>query len=144
MKQILRVLSMTLVALMVCSFFAACGGKNDNESTFSIDFSTADVNFVDADGEAAFRLVRADGDNELTSYLSIIIKSINSKFGVATKSVTDAEDEGDYAEIIIGDTNREASKMAKQVLAQDTTGRRDDFVIFTASNESCKEKNKYR
>ena len=95
MKQILRVLSMTLVVLMVCSFFAACGGKKDNESTVSIDFSTADVNFVNADGEAAFRVVRADGDNELTSYLSIIIKAINSKFGVATKSVTDTEEEGD-------------------------------------------------
>lgn len=64
-----KILSLTLVLLLAIAVMAGCGGKKSdtNLPTASADdgiFSTADVKFVDSNGEAVYRFIRADGNEK--------------------------------------------------------------------------------
>ena len=135
MKILKRSLLIVLCLVFISTLFSSCKSGGGDSSDVEVEISTADINFVDADGEAVYRIVRADGDEDLSSHASTIIKAIKSKFNVSTKNVTDAEEKGDFAEIVLGESNREVTKKAKQLLNTETNGRRDDFVICSIGND---------
>lgn len=139
MKILKKSLLLFLSFCIICSFFAACNGgsgnSGGNESTVSVEYSTADINFVDANGDPAYRVVRSAASDELASYASTIIKAIKDKFDVSVKQTTDAESEEGFSEIVIGDSTREVTAKAKQALRNETTGRKDDYIICSIGDD---------
>ena len=98
--------------------------------------STADVNFVDADGESIFRIVRPTGcEGEITTAASKVLNGIKDTHGVSVRSVFDEESAENVAEIIIGETNREETKLAKQVFAAQGDGRINEYIICTINDD---------
>lgn len=134
MKLLKNSLVIVLCFILLCSFFTSCK-KKDNDETVSINYSTNDISFVDENGDAVYRIVRAEGDEELSVHASAVIKAIKSKYDVATRNVSDSENADGFAEIVIGDTNREITKIAKQALLQETTGRKDDYIICSIDDD---------
>lgn len=141
MRKYAKVLSVLLALLAVMALFVGCGKKGDTDSASSqIDvnkvLSTADVNFVDADGESTFRIVRPAGcDSEITTAASKILKGIKDTHGVSVRSVFDEESAENVAEIIIGETNREETKLARQVLLTEGAGRANEYIICTINDD---------
>ena len=141
MRKYAKVLSVLLALLAVMALFVGCGKKGDTDSASSqIDvnkvLSTADVNFVDADGESTFRIVRPAGcDSEITTAASKILKGIKDTHNVSVRSAFDEEPAENVAEIIIGETNREETKIARQVLMTEGDGRVNEYIICTINDD---------
>lgn len=134
MKTAKRFLLILLSLSLVLSFFAACDSKKDNQSDPDTGVSTADINFVDAEGEAAYHIVRAEeGSEDLP--ITDIIKTIKSKYEVAVKNTSDEDAKGDLYEIVVGKTTREASAKAKQILDAESSGRKSDYIICTIDGD---------
>lgn len=134
MKTAKRFLLILLSLSLVLSFFAACDSRKDNQSDPDTGVSTADINFVDAEGEAAYHIVRAEeGSEDLP--ITDIIKTIKSKYEVAVKNTSDEDAKGDLYEIVVGKTTREASAKAKQILDAESSGRKSDYIICTIDGD---------
>lgn len=135
---ILRVAALMLCILFVCS---GCSGSKTTNNTSSTEskpvdnslFSTEKVNYATAEGDAVYRIVRPDGDKDITSIASSVRQSIKKDVGVNIKSVFDIDTENgtDIYEILIGNTNRPESQQAIQYLRDNGNGRYDDYIICT-------------
>ena len=90
MKSIKRVLVVLLCFSFVLTLFAGC--KKGSEDSVSVVLSPSDVNFVDSEGQATYRIVRAEGNDSFTAVIPNIIKATKAKFGVAMKSISDEEE----------------------------------------------------
>lgn len=90
MKSIKRLLVVLLCFSFVLTLFAGC--KKGSEDSVSVVLSTSDVNFVDSEGQATYRIVRAEGNDSFTAVIPNIIKATKAKFGVAMKSISDEEE----------------------------------------------------
>lgn len=133
-----RVLCLLMMFALVSCIFCGCGSKKETSSTpVSADFiSTADVNFVTADDESVYRVTRPENsEDELSEAAVSVFKKIRDGFAVMLKNLTDVESGENVAEILIGDTNREASKKAKEYLLNKGTGRKDEFLICTTGDD---------
>ncbi len=130
-----RTLAVLFVLVMIIGVFAGCGKKDasaDASSTESGLISTADVKFKDADGEAAYLIVRPEDDEIASQLSSQIFKNIKTKIGVSCKNVTDADEDGvDSYEILVGKTNRPESAQGLSHLEEKTGAKYDDYVICT-------------
>ncbi len=143
MKNLKRILAMSLVALLVFSF-AACSGKDDKKSNntvsgevTSVDEATvinkSDINFKNGD-ESTYRIIRpAVADQSIFDAASDLFRFIKSNIGVSPKNIGDDNEQGDAAEIIIGETNRPETAIAKQLLRQ-KGGRSGNFLIASINN----------
>ena len=116
---------------------AGCGKSADEQggetpSSTESGVSTETVNFLNADGEANYRVIRSESANPTVIKLAAdVYKSLRSAHGVNFKNITDFDaDDGSY-EILIGDTNRPESKAAREYILDNLGGRHDDYVITT-------------
>ena len=128
-------LAIVLVVSVLCSC-VGCGKKDGTGSTAStpVDdsiFSSAKVDFVNADGESVYRIVRPDGDNDVMAIATSVYKSMTTNLGVKIKNVADTDDGSDVYEILVGNTSRAESKQAIQYLRDNGNGRYDDYIICT-------------
>ena len=137
MKRFCKTMAWVVTLLMLISSFSACGKNKDSSSTTSdIVLSTADVNFVNANGESTYRIIRPEnttqGEGQGTT---AIFKKIKEACGVSAKNTSDVEESGDFAEILIGNTNREESQIALRLLSERGTDRYMEYLICTISND---------
>ena len=96
-----RFLSLILVVFLAVGLLAACGkdssdsgSTGSNASNGSTDapqgddsiFSTEDVKFADDNNESVYRIVRPDGDAEVTAVAQSLLKQMGSLSIVGVKS----------------------------------------------------------
>ncbi len=138
MKRFTRFFALLLVLLLTVCLFGACGKKDaeSTDSTASVGLSTADVKFVDEDGESTYRIVRPE-DNETVnaSVSATVLQSIKKAYGVTPKNVSDDESGEGQREIIIGKCDRPEVDTALETLLSNGTGRNDEFIICTISDD---------
>ena len=109
-----KLLSLILICLIFVGVLAACGNSatsssdNNNNSATITDaiFSTEKVVFIDSNNESVYRIVRPEGDSELTTTAGSLFKKMKEVLGVNIKNVSDTSDGSDAYEILIGHTNR--------------------------------------
>ncbi len=137
MNKNLKLFSVMLIFVVLISVFAGCGKKDDEAASSgeATALSTADVNFVDANGESKYSVVRPD-DKDYATMSGKVFREIKSKYAVTPKNTTDIDEKRaeDY-EILIGDTNREASKAALELLKSEGTRRYHEYLICTIGND---------
>lgn len=143
MKILKRILAVCLVALLVFSF-AACGGKDDKKTDgnvsgelTSVDEQTvinkADISFKNGD-QSTYRIVRPySADQKIFDGATDLFKFMKSNLGISPKNIGDDTEQGDAAEIIIGETNRPETAIAKQLLRQ-KGGRAGNFLIASINS----------
>ncbi len=132
-----KILALMFVVLLTVALFGACGKKDASDSTSSDSlFSTADVNFIDADGGCAYIITRPEKcDAEISEAASGLYRKMKEVLTVNSKNKSDAEDGDGVAEILVGDTNRNASRVAKEYLLSEGTGRADEYIICTVDED---------
>ena len=142
-----RFFAAALMVLMVLGLFGACG-KKENTSSGSASsgpdaselvnsyINTADVSFLDADGEATYRVVRPEeAASEVSLLGSLVFKTYKAQYNVSPANVTDSEEKNDRAEILIGKTNRDSTAKALQILNAEGSGRADEYIICTIGKD---------
>ena len=141
MKKFVRIACLVLVVLMSLSVFAACGkgnggNKGDASGVTDANFSTADVKYVAEGGGNVYRIIRAEGaEKVILSAASSISKVLKTMAGKSPKNTDDtAPADANIPEILIGETNREETKAAREYLIQNA-GRIGDYVIVTINNK---------
>ena len=127
MKKLIRITAISLCLFTIITLMGACGKKNDEAASSESSLSTADVNLV-VDGAAAYRIVRPDNLDNGGTLSSAVYKAYKEKFGVTAKHDSDTSWTDEAAEILIGNTNRDASNAAFDLLLKNSTSRYDEFV----------------
>lgn len=142
MKKFARIICLLIAVSLTVAMFGGCGGDSGNDSgskpMVNVDevISKADISFIDADGDSTYRVVRPDAGGELYGESAkTIFQAIKNVCGVTARNVSDTEDPEGYAEILIGNTNREASQKAYQVLEAKGSGRVSDYVICSIGDD---------
>lgn len=137
------------VLVMLVAIFAGCskGGSSDtksdaseNESHVSADiFSKEKVTYKDADGDTIYTIVRpVDAANELRKSSATLAGDLRKITGSMPKSIDDdASDGKDAYEILLGDTNREESKLAKDYMYENYAARKSAYFICTIGKKIC-------
>ena len=135
-----KVISIVFCALLIVCLFAACGkkdGSSDSASSASgvdanVEFSTDDVTFAEESGESRYNVVRpSNGSDVIANAASSVFRQIKSVCGVNLKNVSDESDGSDLYEILIGETNRPETAVAKEYLVSNVGTRVDDYIICT-------------
>jgi beta-glucanase (GH16 family) len=140
-----RILALIFVLTLALGLFVGCSGDGDKESTGSnsagtnVDglINTADVNFVTADGDSVYRIIRPEGDEGALAVSQFLFKQMKDKLGVGVRNSSDTEDGTDVYEILLGPTNRPETKQAIEYLKSKTGGRYDDYIICTIGKKIC-------
>lgn len=135
MKKLLVVL---LVLILCVGVFAGCGSDNGSDANASTNtpltdevFFTGKTEFLTADNEAVFNIIRPDGDDTVRDIAQKLFKQFKDVIGVTAKNQTDSSNGTDKYEILIGNTNRSETAVAKTYLKEKTGGRYDDFIVCT-------------
>ncbi len=115
-----------LIIVMMLGLTVGCG-KGGGSSEPTAVASKDDINYVNADGDAVYRVVRPMESNVSTAAQKVF-KAFKD-MGIRMSSVTDWEDGTDAYEILIGSTNRAETEAAKNILAEKTGGRYEDHII---------------
>ncbi len=140
-----KVISLLMILVLALGLFVACGEGDSTDSSISgadssvnVDglINTADVNFVE-NGESVYRIIRPDGDTEMFNVAKYLFKEMKNKLGVDVRNMADSTADDDSYEILLGLTNREASKQALAYLEGKSGGRYNDFVICTIGKKIC-------
>lgn len=127
---VLLLLAVVLGTLVGCVENAENGGASVSSEAVDMGaFSKDDITFITADGESVYRIVRPDGDKELTATASLLYKQMKSKLDVQVINASDFDDGTDMYEILIGDTNRAETETAKKYILENVGGRYDDGII---------------
>ncbi len=136
----MKKLSLILCLVLLITMFAGCGGKGNGKNSAGAAndgiFSTAAVNYKDADGNANYSVVRAEeATEEATAAALLIYQQCKKQQGLNIKNINDSNDGTDKYEILIGDTNRPESAQVKQWLEANVDGRHLDYVIATVGKK---------
>ncbi len=136
----MKKLSLILCLVLFVTMFAGCGGKGDGKDSAGAAndgiFSTAAVNYKDADGKANYSVVRAENSSEESTAAALLIfQQFKKQQGLNIKNINDSNDGADKYEILIGDTNRPESAQVKQWLEANVGGRYLDYVIATVGKK---------
>lgn len=139
MKRVFKFTALIMTLLLLTSIFGACQNKGAESEVNSTEqngtLSTADVSFVDSDGEATYRVIRPENANNAeASAAMLIVKQYKENHGVSLKNQIDDE-EPDAAEILIGNTNREETAKAKELLLENASGRDNEYIICTINDD---------
>ena len=139
-----KLFTVFLITVLLTSVFSGCqkdgsadsaGSSSPTSETDTVlngDFSTDDVTFLDADGESHYNVVRPSGcSGEVTNGASAIFRQIKSVCGVTAKNISDENDGSDSYEILVGETNRPESAIAKEYLVNNVGTRFEDYIICT-------------
>ncbi len=145
-----KILSLILVLVLTLGLLAACGSDSDdgagtasggNSDVPQADdgvFSTDDVKYTDANGESLYRVIRPEEKTDSSSWqetsaasaaATYLFKQFRTKTNISIRNDTDAQDGTDVYEILIGETNRPESKIAKDYLFAATGNHKNDYVI---------------
>ncbi len=139
-----KIIALFLLVVMSVVCLSSCGKKSGGtasdtgggEATFTDSrLSTDKVNFVDADNESVYRIVRPEGDADLTATAGGLFKKMKETLGVAVKNIDDTADGTDAYEILVGHTNRPESQQALDILVDKASGRYDDYIICTVGKK---------
>ena len=132
-----RMMSMVLFICLFATLFACNSNINMELSDEARKIvSTDEIKFVGDDGKATFRIVRPDSTDTAAGPIAVeIFKKYKGTHNVAPKQLTDSENADGVREILVGDTNREATKKAKELLAKDGTGKDSDFLICSIGDD---------
>ena len=136
-----RIIALLFVLALTLGMFAGCGkdkgnngssGNGSSEPTLTNDiFSTEKVTYLNEDGSAVYRIVRPADDDTPVPSTQYLFKQMKNILGVNCRNVTDAEDGNDVYEILVGNTNRPETALAKTYLTEHTGGRYNDYIICT-------------
>lgn len=137
-----RFISIILAVILVVGLAAGCGSKKNNTSNGStasdvppVDdsiISTADVAFLDSNGESVYRIVRPEKpEMDETTSAGVLFKQLKNKLGISVRNVADSEDGTDVYEILVGNTNRTESQQALDYMKSVSGGRHNDYIICT-------------
>ncbi len=139
-KKAISFILVLAMALGVC-VLSGCGGNDKSDQSVSGNVSDGgvdvegitknDVRFLNEDGSSVYRIVRSDGDSDMTAIASVVFKQLKDALGTGIKNVLDSEDGTDMYEILIGDTNRPESQAAMDYLLSKGYGRYNDYIICT-------------
>ena len=137
-----KTVSLLMVLSLMIGLVAGCG-KDKPKDTGSVPpvgtvsspnaeeiLSTADVTYIDANGESVYRVVRPN-DPDITSAASGVCANLKKVLGVSVKNTLDESDGTDEYEVLVGKTNRPESAQALDVLRDKTGGRYQDYIICT-------------
>ncbi len=130
-----RMLVLLLAVVMCLGLFAGCGSDSDDTASKADGavndsiFYKGKVSYVTADGESVYRIIRPDGDDEVTMAAQTVFKAIKSSINVTAKNQTDTSDGTDIYEILVGNTNRPETATVKQYLKEKLGGRYEDYII---------------
>ncbi|MEE0946956.1 MAG: hypothetical protein U0M42_09060 [Acutalibacteraceae bacterium] len=128
--NIKRILSFILAAAMVLSLAACAGSK------------TASVpSYVDEDGKFVYKVVRS-GEQKIPvieDSSKTVRNTIKDNLGVNVTMIKDTayEDYDNNYEILVGDTNREESAIAKQRIIDNRTNNASDFIVAVINDKIC-------
>ncbi|MBO5746279.1 MAG: family 16 glycosylhydrolase [Clostridia bacterium] len=133
-----KLLSIFIVAALLLSFAVGCNSNNSTSGTDGASnsqsgvISTADVNYVDSNGEMQYTLVRAAKTGVSYTVCANMLKEISDKLGLRAKVIdSNSTDSADGFEILVGETTRPETKTAKEYLLSKTGGRNNDYIICT-------------
>lgn len=140
--KISRIIKLFVLSLLSVSIVLTCGcGKDDKKGadsgasfTPSVTddiFSTNDVKYLSENGESVYRIIRQDGDETSTANALVVYKQLKSILNVNIKNMSDIEDGNDVYEILVGETNRPETALAKDYLIENAGGRIQDYIICT-------------
>ena len=138
MKKALKRICVLAVFLMLLASLFACNSNVNMELSAKAEkiVSTDEIKFVNDDGTATFRIVRPDSIDEFAGPAAIsIYKKYKEAHGTAPKQCTDAESGENVREIIVGNCDRDAVTKAKELLAEDGTGKDSDFIICSIDDD---------
>ena len=139
-----RIIALFLLAVMSVVCLSSCGKKSGGSASTSgglgaafsdSRLSTENVSFIDSDNESVYRIVRPEGNAELTATAGTLFKKMKETLGVSIKNVDDTTDGTDAFEILVGHTNRFESKLALEILSDKASGRYDDYIICTVGKK---------
>ena len=124
-----KIVSFITVIAFVLGLFAGCSGDSSDSSSSEqgTGASKGDIVYVNADGDAVYRVIRpqeSDGSNAAQK----VFKAFKD-LGIRMVSTTDWEDGTDMFEILVGNTNRQETETAKNLLIEKTGGRYEDYII---------------
>ncbi len=132
--MIKRVLAICAVLVLVIAMFGGCG-KKDDASTDTNGVNTADINFVDGDGEATYVIVRPDDAKMDENAEAIrILKKYKDVYSVSPKNISDSIADEDGFEILVGETNRPQTAIAKETLIS-SGARANGYSITSIGNK---------
>ncbi len=136
MKNYFKRAGVIILSLCLFVLLFACSNSMELSAEAEKIVATEDFEYVDANGNATFSIVRAESDNENAGPIAIeIFKKYKEIYGVAPKQRTDSDDGTDQREILIGDCNREATAKVKELLTADGTGKDSDFIVCTVGDD---------
>lgn len=136
-----KLFCLLLPLALLFSMFCGCGEKKPDDTASGGDpdklaeqiVSKADINFVNADGDSTYRLIRAEGAVSTASVQ--IFKAIKEAFDVSAMQSEDTLEADGTPEILIGNTNRESTKKALELFNAEANGRSVDYMICSVGND---------
>lgn len=136
-----KYVALLLALIVVLGLFVGCGdnetassdnvGSNDNITNVDDGiFSKDTVKLLESDNSSRYRVVRPDED-ALNAGAQYIFKQLKNLIGANVKNVSDKEDGTDLYEIIVGECDRDETRLAKAYLEQKIAGRYNDYIVCT-------------
>ncbi len=130
-----RLISLICVLALGLCLFAGCSSKENknsynNESTEVADvISKDDIKFLTSDNESVYRVVRPDGEPQVTEVAVFLSAKMRSILGAKVRNTSHTEDGTDQYEILLGNCDRPETERAKEYLYNKTGGRYNDYII---------------
>ena len=133
-----KLLAFLLCAVFALGLFAGCSGDDassngsntDKTTSVSADmFSKETITFAE-NGSSKYRIVRPE-DDATNAGAQYIFKQLKKITGSNVRTVSDKENGTDMYEIIVGNCDREETRLAKAYLEQKVAGRYNDFIVCT-------------
>ncbi len=130
-----RIVCLGLALLFALGILAGCGGDGkensaDNRSSVSDSvISNEDIAFLNADNESVYRVVRPDGDPQVTQVAVFVSAKMRALLGAKVRNTSHTEDGADQYEILLGNCDRPETEKAREYLFNKTGGRYGDHII---------------
>lgn len=137
MKNCLKRVILTVLSVCILMSLLSCCSDETMKLSAEAEklVSTERIDFVDADGNAVFNIVRPDASNVGEGQTAAAIyKKYREIYNSSPKQMTDADNAADKREILIGETNREATAKVKEFLAANGTGRDSDYIVCSVGD----------
>ncbi len=123
-----RIVSLLFVICLFVGLFSGCGGA---ETVGDDIFSRDNVTFL-KDGKSVYNIIRPSDGADLLSVAGTVYHALSEGLNAELSNRLDTTNDGvDRYEILIGDTNRPESALAKQYLLDNGYRKYNDFIICT-------------
>lgn len=129
-----RILCFIFAAVVLLLSAVGCKGSKNAIGDAPLG-SAESVRYKDESGQPLYRIVRPDGNTQMTSLAAKIYNGFKD-IGIVMTSVADFEDDNGEYEILIGATNRLESAEALKRLKEAGYGRYKDGIICSVGKKS--------